>query len=397
MASPPIVSSPYGRRHGAIRTLHLITELGTGGAQTALSRLLQHADRRGFEPTVACLYNGSGSAAERIRQLGITVSDLGMSAKWRADAVCRLYGVLRRERPTILHTWMYHANVIGRLVGRLARVPVIISSRRNVFIGGGFRELVNSVTSPLADRVVTVCDAAREAELARARVPPSHVITIHNGIDVPIRDTTDQRGGIHARRSLGISPEAHVIGSVGRLHPQKDFGTLIAAMKLVKEGDADARLLIVGDGPCRESLERRTARLDLAEDVIFAGDRSDISSLLAAMDVFALASRWEGLPNAVLEAMACGLPVVATGVGGTPELVQDGSTGRLVSPQDPQAMAAVLTEVLSSEQIRTEMGKAGRARAKEHFSIQEMVRRTEALYATLLRERLLNAASWTDI
>jgi len=369
------------------QVLYLITELSTGGAQFALLRLLKGLYRERFAPSVACLYNGEGAVAQKIRALGISVTDLGMTAKWRWEAFGRLYNLLRHERPTILHTWMFHANVVGRVIGRLAKVPIIVSSRRNVYIGKRWRELLNRWTAPLDDRVIAVCELARQAEIERARVAPDHVVTIYNGVDVNQFSAMSAQAAARIRRGFGIPLDAPLLGAVGRLHPQKDFATLLAAVAQVQEHIPTVQLLLVGDGELRGDLEAQTRLLGLSEIVTFAGHRADIPEILATLDLFVLPSLWEGMPNAVLEAMAAGLPVVATAVGGTPEVVVDGVTGLLVTPRDPDALANAINRLLSNDDLRRKTGRAGRDRVGQHFSVHEVVRQVETLYETLLLEK----------
>lgn len=362
--------------------LHLITELDTGGAQKALARLLAH--QRRFAPAVVCLYNGDTAIAREIRSLGVPVTDLGMTAKWRWDAICRLYRVLRRERPVILHTWMFHANVLGRIVGRLAGVSVIITSRRNVDIGGPSRELLKTATASLDDATVAVCDAARQAEIERAGARPDRVFTVYNGIDVSLYEGRPN-GAI--RREFGIPPSAPLIGYIGRLHRQKGVEDLLVAMDSVTTRVPDSHLLVVGEGECGPFLAKQMRSRGLSDAVLFTGTRHDVPQVLQDLDILVLPSLWEGLPNVILEAMASGLPVVATGVGGVPEIVVDNVTGFLVPPRQPEALSNAILRLVRDPDLRNRMGQAGRQRVQEHFSVDRMVMETEALYERLLAEK----------
>jgi glycosyltransferase involved in cell wall biosynthesis len=363
-----------------IPIIHLITELDSGGAQTALLRYLTHHDHSRYRPTVVCLYNGDQVVAQQIRALGIEVIEVGMTRPYRLDALWRLYRLLRRERPFILHCWMFHANLLGRLVGRLARVPLIITARRNVEIGGPRREWAKWVTHRLDDAVIAVCELARQAEIERTGVASHKVVTIYNGIDpfpaVP-SETMAQ-----LRHNLGLPPTAAVAISVSRLHPQKGHADLLRAWQQVTAVYPDAHLLIVGDGERRSELEKMAAK---QPHIHFTGQRDDVPHLLAVSDLLVLPSLWEGLPNVVLEAMSAGLPVVATAVGGTPELVIDGETGLLVPPRDPASLAQAILTLLTDPDLAQRLGENGRLRATNQFAIQQMVQQTEALYATLLR------------
>jgi glycosyltransferase involved in cell wall biosynthesis len=196
----------------------------------------------------------------------------------------------------------------------------------------------------------------------------------------------NMQAAARVRQIFDVPIDVPLVGSVGRLHPQKDFATLLAAIAQVRKRIPTVRLLLVGDGELRDELESQSRSLGLSEIVTFAGSRTDVPEILAAVDVFTLSSLWEGMSNAALEAMAAGLPVVATAVGGTPEVVVDEVTGLLVPPHDPTSLAGALTTLLREPALRRRMGQAGRERVQEQFSVERMVCRTEALYTEMLRE-----------
>jgi len=370
-----------------IQILYLITELNViGGAEKLMPRFLAHLDRNRFTPAVACLYGGDGPIADEIRGLGIPVIDLGMTAKWRLDAFWRLYRLLRRERPTILHTWMFHANVPGRVLGRLAGVPIIITWRHSINIGGALREFINRWTAQLDDRIVATCELVRQVEIERARVSSDKVITIYNGIDVQ-GYSASPLAAARVRQTFNVPADALLMGTVGRLHRAKGLADLLAALAQVRERIPTVRLLLVGDGELRGELEAQTQSLGLSSVVTFAGIRADVPEILAALDIFVLPSLWEGMPLVLLEAMAASLPVVVTAVGGTPEVVVDGVTGLLVPPRDPAALAQAIIRLLRDPDLRRRMGRAGRRQIEQHFAIGETVRQVEALYEALLREK----------
>lgn len=373
-----------------IHVLYLITDLNFGGAQKVLSDMLKRLDKNRFMPTVACLFGGDGPVADEIRAIDIPVVDLGMIAKWRLDALVRLFLLLRRMRPVILHASLFHANIPGRVFGRLAGVPIIITWRQNVNIGGQIRELINRWTAELGDRTVAVSDLVLQVEIKRARISPDKVVTIYNGIDVSAFATPNPEVAAQIRQSFDIPPGTLLVGTVGRLHPQKGLDNLLTAMPIIKRQFPNLRLLIIGDGELRNSSEIQAQSLGISDDVIFTGPRTDVPEIIPTLDVFSLPSLWEGLSLALLEAMAAGLPVVATSVGGTPEVVVDGATGLLVPPRDPTALAEAITHILTNPSMAHRMGQAGRERVTKHFSIDETVRKTEQLYETLLAEKGLS-------
>jgi len=319
--------------------------------------------------------------AQQIRALGIPVTDLGMTAKWRLDALWRLYRLLRRRHPTILHTWMFHANIPGRVLGRLAGVPIIISGERTMGQESRWRYWLNRITDPLTDRVVCVSQLVADFVVAEVGIPRHKTIVIPNGIDARAFERLPAQR--EARAGLGLPLDSTLVGTVARLDPVKRLDVLLQALASLN----DVYTIIVGDGPERTRLEALSKQSEIGGRVHFAGQQEDVRPWLAAMDVFALSSDWEGMSNALLEAMAASLPVVAAAVGGTPEVVVDGVTGLLVPPRDPDALAQAITRLLRDPDLRRRMGCAGRERVEQHFSIKETVRQTEALYETLLREK----------
>jgi glycosyltransferase involved in cell wall biosynthesis len=361
-----------------VKVLCLITELNVGGAERALARLLAGLDRARFEPVVACLYGSSSPVAESIRALGCPVIDLGMTRKWRVDALWRFYRLLRDERPDILHTWLFHANLVGRIVGRLAKVPVVICSERTMGMESCWRYLLNRLTLFLADRVVCVSERVAVFCAHRIGLAPEKAVVIPNGVDYPEPARLPEREA--ARRKLGLPTDGVWVGTVARFDPVKRLDVLLAALVALD----DVRAVIVGYGPEEPRLKEMAKDLGLSDRVWFVGYRQDVWPWLAACDVFALSSDWEGMSNAVLEAMGAGLPVVATAVGGTPDVVVDGVTGLLVPRGDSGALAAALARLVREDGLRCRLGAAGQERAWSSFSAQQMIERTHALYTELV-------------
>lgn len=364
------------------KILHFITELSTGGAQTSLFRILSHLDRNRFSPEVVCLYNGDGPAARGIRALEIPVVDLGMKSKIRLDALWRFGRILRARRPAILHTWLFHANIPGRVLGRLTGVPIVISSERTMGQEGMVRRRVNRLTASCADSIVCVSQAVADFASAEIGLPAGKLLVIPNGTDVA--QFANLPSQIEARKKHNLPIDAVIVGAIGRLHSVKGCSVLVDSFKEINSLFPKTCLLFAGAGPERPRLEAQAGRLGLREKVRFVGDQERIPPLLPAVDIAAIPSFHEGMPNAALEAMAAGVPVVATAVGGTPEVVLDGETGILVPPGDPGALAAAITRLVRNPAERTRLGQAGKRRIFENFSIQVAVRKLERHYCELL-------------
>ncbi len=366
-----------------IKVLYLITELSIGGAQKALYRLLKSLDRSSFDPVVVCLYNRTGLVSKQIQELDIEVIGLEMNAKWRWDAFWRLGKNLSQYKPTILHTWMFHANLPGRILGQIARIPIIISSERTMGQEGYLRRFLNRLTSGLSDAIICVSDNVAIYAAQKIGIYEKKIFTIPNGIDISAFEASPTQQ--IARKNNKLPGEKIIIGAIGRPRWVKGFDVLISAVAKITE--LNILLLFVGDGPDQYKLRQLVKNIGQSDRIFFWGDQSEIQEILPILDILVNSSFHEGMSNIILEAMAAGLPVVATAVGGTPEVVVDGETGLLVPPGDPDSLAAALLRLIQDKDLRTKMGLAGRKRVRKYFTIEETVRKTETLYFELLREK----------
>lgn len=365
-----------------VKVTHFITELSIGGAQIALYHLLAELDRDQYDLQVVCLYNGDGAIANKIRALDIPVYDLRMHNKFRLDAFLRLYSYLRQKRPFILHTWMFHANIPGRIIGRIARVPIIISAERTMGQEHAIRLRLNRWTSRMANRVICVSQTVADYAIQQIGIPAAKISTIPNGIDpANFLHMPDQAG---ARRKLRLPLHVPIVAAVGRPRPVKGYSYLIEAWRQISVQFPQAHLVFLGDGPDRTQLAQMVMEYGLDASVLFLGDWDNIPHLLPAFDLFALPSLHEGMSNAALEAMTAGLPVVATAVGGTPEIVIHEQTGVLVPSANVDALAEGLLQLLADPEKAQRMGDAGAMRVRKHFLHTKTVQQTESVYKIFL-------------
>jgi glycosyltransferase involved in cell wall biosynthesis len=371
-----------------IPVLHLIQRFYVGGAERQfIERLRAHPE--GFEPVVGCLEVSGGNLAD-FRALGLGEPHLfpirgSLLRPNTALQVARIARLIRRRGVRIVHGTDFVTNFLGLLAARLARARVVVS---RVDLGhqrpgfGPLRRRVEKIVSALADVVCANAEAVGRLCITEEGCSPERMVVVRNGID--LRRFDDQ-----AARAVGgpFPGGGPVVSVVANLWPVKDHRTLVEAAALVRRRIPDVRFALVGDGPEREHLERRIGELGLRDAVHLLGTRYDVPAILARSSAFCLPSRAEGLSNAIMEAMAAALPVVATEAGGNAELVQHGSTGFVVPVGDATSMAERLVEVLSDPGRAREMGRRGRAAADRELSLERKRERYRELYCNLLDNR----------
>jgi len=358
--------------------LHTESSPGLGGQEIRILDEARWTAERGWRVIVAA--QSGGRLAAQAREAGVETVAMPMRRAWDVAAVRRLVGLIRAEGVSIVHTHSSIDGWLGGMAGRLARVPVVRTRHVSIPIRRGW----NPVYTRLADRVVTSGEAIRALVLA-AGVPPDRVVAIPAGVRLASFDGAGARDGAPEAllRSLGL--ERPVIGSVAMFRGSKGHDHLLEAFQLLRAEIPGARLLLVGDGIRRQWVESLARERGLRDAVVFAGFRDDVPALLAAMDCFALAStRTEGVPQSLLQAFAAGTPVVATRIGGIPEVVEDGRTGLLVPPEDPRALAAALAAVLRDGAAARQRAARARRLVEERFSHRASVGRLLALYEELL-------------
>lgn len=361
----------------------LAVGLGVGGTESHVLELASRLDRARFD-VIVCALKGEGVIAAELRNRGVRVVTLGGRGKLDARVLVKLWRLIRKERPDIIHAFLFWANLACRVLGGLLRVSVRLSSYHDMEVRKVWHRLIpDRLTLPWTHAIVCCSEAVCRSVRAQIGGEAKKYIAIPFGVDVGRYACA----GPLKRNELGLREELPVIGTVCRLiEPKKGLAVLLqAAARLKEQATAPGfQLLIVGDGPAYGSLRARTEQMGLAPWVVFAGLRRDVAGLLSLMDVFVLPSLYEGFGIAIIEAMAASRPVVATAVGGIPEVVVHGETGLLVPPGDPAALADALHELLAHPERARELGARGRERAHEKFRIEAIVKQHEDLYAELM-------------
>lgn len=379
-----------------IGVLHVIPQLPVGGAETLVFHMVRGLDHRRFVPAV-CVLGELGPMGAEMERAGIDVMALeSFRAPGRLVRVVRgLIRVIRERGVQIVHTHLYHGNYYGRLAAFTAGVPVTVASIHNVYDRvKTHRRWTNRVLGRHTDAILAGSETVRQDILRWDGVPADKVRILPYGIDLdPYLAPMDRET---ARRALDVPPGSAVIGTVSRLEEQKAHDVLLRAFAVLRAAGTDVILLLVGDGREKGRLQEMVTALGLQDRVRFLGTRRDLPLLFAAMDVFALPSRWEGTPLALIGAMAASIPVVATPVGGVTTVVEDGRTGRLVPVEDVKALAATLAEALCDRATSRRLAEAGRNHVVENCSVAAMVRGLEALYLELLGKKVGNVQGKTD-
>lgn len=357
----------------ALRVMYVVPDLGVGGAERHVTTLLPRLDPTRFTSAAVCI-GDEGELFPDLTDASIPAVALRRSRRQVIPAVVDLVRQMRRFRPDIVITRGYNAETIGRVAATISRVPhsvVWVHHCGDPQPRGRLRRLVDRALDPVTDAYFGVAEAQRTFMSDDLGYPPEKIMVVHNGVDPALYDTSDDRGVLAESEVPAGSP---IVGIVAALRPEKDHACFLRAAKLVVDALPETRFLVVGDGPCRDEAGVIADRLGLSDHVVFTGSRSDIPRLLRAMDLFALSSySIECFPMALLEAMASGRPAVCTAVGGVPEMLVDGVTGRLVPPRDPEALAEGMLELLSDLDLSRKMGRAARQRVESKFTLRRSV------------------------
>lgn len=381
------VQPPAGRRR---KVFYLVDSLNVGGTETQAVELALRLPVSEYEVTMGCL-RAEGPLLEKLRGSAVNVREFhpsgGLDSAAGLYELIKLAGYLRREKFDVVHTHDLWSNLMGVPAARLARVPAIVSSRRDLahfdWYQGKRRHWLRRIQN-LSGVVLANATPIRDALISEDRFAPEKLRVIHNGVDT---EKFQRAPRDRARLFPDVGNEMLVV-LVGNMHSDvKGHPWLIAAAPTVVREFPEVRFVFAGDGELRPTFAAQVAQLGLESTFKFLGRRSDIPEILASCDLAVLPSRAEGLPNAVLEYMAAGLPTIASRVGGMAELIQDGVTGLLVPAEDANALAGALLQFLRDPEQARQIANNGQRFAVENFSFERLIREIDELYGELLERR----------
>jgi len=387
-----------------VKVLRVIARLNVGGPALHVAYLTAGLAERGYDTTLVAgtIARGEESMAFVADAHNVhieTLSELHREISPIRDlrAILRLARLIRRERPAILHTHTAKAGAVGRIAALLAgdaRPPIVVHTFHGHVLRGyfgrtmtfGFRTLERWLARTTTS-LVAVSPEVRDDLVALRVAPASKFTVVRLGIDLAHRIASDGAQRRETRRQMGLRDDAFVVGWVGRMTAVKNTDSLVRALQALVDLGVDARLLLVGDGPDRDHLERYAHELGVMKRCLFLGYQEDVARFYDAIDALVLPSVNEGTPVSVIEALAAERPAVATRVGGTPDIIRDGIDGFLVDPADPGELAERLAELARDATRRAAMGAAGRARVLERYAVSRLIDDIDRLYRELLAER----------
>jgi glycosyltransferase involved in cell wall biosynthesis/peptidoglycan/xylan/chitin deacetylase (PgdA/CDA1 family) len=361
---------------GPVNILYIIWSLGLGGAERVVINLVKGLDKHKFNPIVCCL-NEKGRFAEELEKEGIKIIALNKKSKIDMGVIRQLGKIIRENNVQIVHTHLWGGNFWGRIAAKISGVPVVIATEHNTDVWkNGFYLALDRWLSRWTDRIIAVSQSVKEFYVKKG-IAPKKIEVIYNGIDVNGSQVTSYE--LQVKGEFGIRENETVIAVIGRLVPQKGHRYLFDALYEL-DGQYSLKLLVVGDGPLLKSLKSQVTSHKLEEKVIFTGLRKDVKDILGMTDILVMPSLREGLPMVALEAMVAGVPIVATEVGGMPELVTNGQTGILVEPENKTALKKAITTLIDDHKLYQYLKDNAKKRITEQFSLEGMLQKTQELY-----------------
>jgi len=351
-----------------IKVLQLVEDLKLGGLERVIADIALGLDRKKFEVSVWCIARG-GEIADELKEKGIKVKILGILSYHNPIKILKLAYLLKKEKPRLIHSHGYFASVIGRIAAKIARTPGIVYHIHTTFYEKIVKRniIIERLLIRITDKIIFISQAAKNSFLPHLKFNENKASIIYNGV----RDT-------HVRANL--EEFNFKVATVASLTEHKGHRYLLEAARIVLDRIPQGRFFIIGEGPLAEELKQQVSDLGIESSVKFLGQRKDIYKILSGMNLFVLPSLREGLGIAAIEAMAVGLPVVVTNVGGLPEVVRDGLSGLIVPPAEPALLAEKIIAIFKHPDKLMAMGRESRRLFEEKYKAESMAEKLEKLY-----------------
>ncbi len=360
-----------------ITILHTESSRQWGGQEQRILGEAAQLSKRGYRVIIAC--RPDSRILRRARQAGIKTRKVNMHSGFNLKAFLKLVWLIYREKVNIVNTHSSKDSWLASLAVRLTTCSKVIRTRH---VSIPIPKHPFNIVYRLAHKIITCGEMIRQAMIKDNRLEPEKIVSIPTGVD--LRRFDSGLGGSAVREEFGIGPDIPLVGTVGIIRSEKGHFYFVKAAQRILEEKSGVRFLIVGNEPKGDTVRRQIKELGLEKEIIMAGLRDDIPQILAALNIFVLPSLKEGVPQGVAQALAMKKAVVATAVGGVPELIENGRTGILVPPRDVEALAEAILELLNDKEKAKRLGENGRHLIEEKFSLEEMVEKIESLYCDLL-------------
>lgn len=379
-----------------MKILYFTTSCQMAGTEKILYELATGLDREKFNILVCTIKSNDGNLLFKLKEAGIATETLNLNSKVQFFKVLKLIQIIKNFKPDVIQSFLFFDNILSRIFGRICGVSIIISGQRNVETHRSkLRNFIDRITIPLTDFFISNTEAGKKKLIEREKIFPSKILIIQNGIDLKVIHSVldDQKknrllNGIITDIQI-LGQETKIIGFVGYLEKQKGVRYLLEAFsKLETESIDSVVLVIIGDGSVRNELEEFARKLKIENRVYFLGHMKEAMKFMFLFDIFVLPSLWEGMPNVILEAMTFGLPIIATDVGGVPEIITDGKNGFLVRSKNSKILSEKIKYVLNlSGQERKKIGDEARKRIEDKFSLEKMIKNYQNFYQGLIKKK----------
>lgn len=370
-----------------IRIMHIIHQLGTGGAENGIVNLANGHNHNKFELSI-CTLVGGGSLTYRLDQSKTSLFELEKKEGNDISIILKLYSVFKKFKPDIVHTHAWGTLCESFLAAKLARIPIMIHGEHGTIQEKPINIFIQNIFWKMTSQVLSISSNHKKLLSETIKFPLAKITVIPNGVD--IAKFSYMNNSSNRLIACNVKQKTITIGTIGRLVPVKNQQILIRVLAKLKKKFSDVELLIIGDGPLKSDLKKLSSRLSIADSVVMPGRKSDITKYFHKMDIFILPSFSEGMSNTILEAMSCGVPVIASDVGGNPELIDNGINGLLFPSQDQKKLEELIMQLIENPEIALKLSQNARQKIEHNFSIEKMVQNYEKMYFQLYYNTVKN-------